>query len=58
MSVHADVTCPRCHSFGVTLFRLLRTSAVYLCASCDHQWEGEPSEPAPAPRLALSLDES
>jgi transposase-like protein len=58
MTVYADLTCPRCQSSGVTLFRLLRTSAVYLCSSCDHQWEGEPREPAPAPALALSSDES
>ena len=56
MLVYSDVTCPRCHSSGVTLFRLLRTSAIYLCSSCDHQWEGESRAPAPA--LAHSSDRS
>lgn len=56
MAVYTDVMCPRCQSSGVTLFRRLRTSAVFFCASCDHQWEGEIPEPAPA--LALSSDES
>ena len=58
MSVYTDVMCPRCQSSGVTLFRRLRTSAVFFCASCDHQWESEIPEPAPAPALALSSDES
>ena len=32
--------CPRCHSSGARLFRSLRSSAIYLCRDCEHEWEG------------------
>lgn len=36
--------CPRCHSSGATLFRSLRSSAIYLCRDCEHEWEGAPPD--------------
>ena len=36
-----DLYCPRCQSTGAVHFRSLRSSAVYLCRDCEHQWEIE-----------------
>ena len=37
-------------------FRSLRSSTVYLCPDCEHQWEGERTEPAPLDTPELGSD--
>jgi ribosomal protein L37AE/L43A len=49
-----EPNCPRCHSSGTTLFRSLRSSAVYLCRDCEHEWEGE----LPDTQLPATLERS
>jgi len=38
-SENRSVSCPRCQSSNAMLFRALRSSLVYLCRDCEHQWE-------------------
>ena len=49
-----DLNCPRCQSTDAMHFRSLRSSAVYLCRECEHQWEVEGTAAAPETREASS----
>jgi transposase-like protein len=48
---HIDVYCPRCRSDDAVLQSCGRSSTVYLCRDCEHQWESEPAGmPSPPTR--------
>jgi|HubBroStandDraft_6_1064221.scaffolds.fasta_scaffold1309121_1 transposase-like protein len=57
---HINLYCPRCRSDDAVLHSCGRSSTVYLCRDCEHQWERDPagvlssSTPEPGNQTARS----
>ena len=47
------ITCPVCGSHGSMLHHDLRSSLVYSCLKCTHEWEIDPADAAAATESAV-----